>query len=201
MAFRSPNYLISVLSMCLLSFAGATTAMPIEGEILIDPPPDGLRRGQTVSLQYRMTNVGSTPLDYVEAVFEFYTFGPDSRIFPIETAETPPCVLFADSPFSPIPGQPHFLFSYARFEPRPILPGESRTCRFAILISSAAPDRFTIPFIMYGVTNGSLTPIFRQDVEFRLRGREAEIPVMSRSALFALVALMLLSTWWIQRRG
>lgn len=199
MAFRSPIILISALLVSLICLSGLATAMPIEGEILIDPPPERLRRGQTLSLQYRMANVGTAPLTFVVARFEFYDYGPESRIFPIETAETAPCVMTADSEPSPLPGQPRFLFSYTSFEPSPIQPGESRTCTLAFQVSTAAPDEFTIQFLIYGYANGMYTPAFRRDIPFRLRGYEAEIPVMSRSALFALIALMLLSTWWIQR--
>jgi len=187
------NGVVWFLGMLFL-VAGSSLAwgeLRVVGEVRIEPPPNQLRRGQVATLQYQLTNVGDEPLDLGRAGVEYYSWGPESTILPFPTPQTPPCAVFDDGP-SPIPGDPQFSVNMVYFDPVPIPAGGSRTCTISFLVAHQAPDTFVKRFSFSGTRGNFTTPPFGQLVEFRLRGRAAEIPATSGFGTLILAAMILL---------
>jgi len=166
-------------------------ALMVQGHVIIDPPPTELLRGQVGTIQYQVTNTGDEPLDTAIAGVEFQPWGPESDIHPYPTAATLPCLPFEDGP-DPIPGQPPHIISMVRFDPLPLAPGDSRTCFIEFLVTQQAPDEFRKYFIFNGSLGNRVTPDHVLAVDFRLRGRIAEIPGNSTLGLVAMTCCILL---------
>ena len=188
-----------VAAMLLLWATSCNAILAVSGEVAIDPPPTELRRGQTATLEFRLTNTGDEPLTLAFAGVEFIGWGPESTIIPFGTADTPPCD-WAEDGTDPVPGDPPFRVGMVSFEPIPIAPGEIRVCRAALIVAMQAPDRFEKRFSFLGVRDDVVSPYYAQVVRFELVSREAEIPFLSPPSLLIFIGMLLAVALWTLRR-
>lgn len=177
--------------LALLWASDAMATLAITGEVMIEPAPATLRRGDTATLTYILTNTGDEPLDFATSGTTYIQFGPTSTVFPFPTAATPPCT-FQLLDFSAPPGQPPIVVNTNSFHPRPIPPGESRRCVIGLLVSSEAAGPFVQQFGFSG-TRAGRTVTAAQSITFNLgQPQPSSVPTTSTGALVFLAAILLL---------
>lgn len=171
-----------VASCAACSKALATLA--ISGVVLIEPDPSILLRGQTATLTYTITNTGDESIDVATAGTDYYDWGPTSTLFPLGTAATPPCTMTYVDFIAP-PGQPPAVVNTVFFQPRPVLPGETRQCVMEITVSEETDGPFVQQFGFTGA-RGVRNVSVSQNVFFSL-GQTTAVPALSPFSLGALI--------------
>lgn len=68
------------LLMLLAWCTNALATLAIRGDVVIDPHPSVLLRGQQATVTYMLTNIGDEPLELASAGFDYRTFGPLSTL-------------------------------------------------------------------------------------------------------------------------
>lgn len=168
----------------------AMATLAITSEVVIDPHPSVLLRGQQATITYTITNTGDEPLELASAGFDYRSFGPLSTLFPFPTAATPPCG-FSLFDLSTPPGVPGFVVNTNTFQPRPVEPGETRHCVTGLQVSAATAGPFVKRFGVSG-TRGNQTVSAPHFVTFTLGEQPMMIPTLSWLSLSLAGVLMLL---------
>jgi len=185
------KYLQRLALAGLLAWGGeAVATLAITSEVIIDPHPSVLLRGQQATVTYILTNTGDEPLEIASSGFDYRTFGPLSTLFPFPTAATPPCG-FQLLDFSTPPGVPGFVVNTNTFLPWPIEPGETRQCVTGLQVSAQTAGPFVQRFGFNG-SRGNRSVSAPQFVTFTLGEQPMLIPASSGWSLVFMAALLLL---------
>jgi len=184
------NSLQKLTLLVLLAWGtDALATLAITGDVVIEPHPSVLLRGQQATITYTLTNTGDEPLDAASSGFDYRTFGPLSTLFPFPLAATPPCG-FSLVDFSTPPGVPGFVVNTNTFQPRPIEPGETRQCVTGLQVSAETAGPFVHRFGFSGVRDGR-NVFTAQFVTFTLGEPPLLVPAVSPWGLALLSILML----------
>jgi len=155
-----------LLLALLVSGSKAMATLAITGEVVIEPHPSVLVRGQQATITYILTNTGDEPFEIAGSSFDYRTDGPLSTLFPFPTDATSPCG-FQLLHFSGPPGVPGYVINSILFQPRPIEPGETRQCVTGLQVSAQTAGPFVKRFGFSGV-RGDRTASASQHVTFTL---------------------------------
>lgn len=178
-------------ALALLVCGGdAMATLAITGDVVIEPHPSVLLRGQQATITYTLTNTGDEPLDLASSGFDYRTDGPLSTLFPFPTAATPPCG-FQLLHFSAPPGVPGFVVNTNTFLPWPIEPGETRQCVTGLQVSAQTAGPFVHRFRFSGA-RGDRNVSASQQFTFTLGEQPMLIPASSGWSLAFMGALLLL---------
>jgi len=177
--------------VALLWASDAMATLAITGEVLIEPAPATLRRGDVATLTYTITNTGDEPFDRAASGTTYIQFGPTSTVFPFPTTATPPCA-FQLLDFSAPPGQPATVANTNTFLPAPIAPGESRQCVMGLQVSPTAGGPFVQRFSLSG-SHGLERVSVARNIVFNLGEQQpSSVPAVSNWGL-GLLGLLLLA--------
>lgn len=178
-----------ILLVLMGSGSEAKATLAITGSVLIEPPAAPLLRGQTATATFTVTNIGDEPLDRAGWGTSFFREGPTSTVFLFSTTATPPCI-YQEFQADPPPNQAGITASSIAFHPRPIAPGESRTCVIEVQVSPQAAGPFVQMFRLVGYRADRFV-IMDQSVAFNL-GQPQSLPVPTISAWGLLFLTLLL---------